>query len=144
MGVRWRSWGLGSRVVFVSACVCLLTLFLPWLGTPGVGLPRRLIDMPVGSPLVLLILYGVPLAYPVLKVWSGGAFHKAIGLGSAVLGLLLAMGLGSNLVNSFPPLTRVFYRLESGYYLYIYSMLGLAAGALLYRPAPVPSKQTST
>lgn len=144
MSARWRSWDLGSKVVFISACTCLLTLFLPWLGTPGVGHPRRLTDMPVGSPFVLLILYGVPLAYPVLKVWSGGVFHKAIGLGSAVLGLLLAMGLGSNLVNSVPGLTPVFYRLESGYYLYIYSMLGLAAGVLLYRPTPVPSKQTGT
>lgn len=140
MGVRWRSWGLGSKVVFVSACVCLLTLFLPWLGTPGVGPPRRLIDMPIGSPLVLLILYGVPLAYPVVKVYSGGVFHKGVGLGSAVVGLLLAMGLGSNLVNSFP----VFYRLESGYHLYIASMPGLAAGVLLYRPAPAPSKQVGT
>lgn len=128
----------------MSACVCLLTLFLPWLGTPGVGSARRLTDMPVGSPLVLLMLYGVPLAYPVLKVWSGGVFHKGVGLGSAVLGLLMGLGLGSNLVNSVPGLTPIFYRLESGYYLYIYSMLGLAAGVLLYRPAPLPSKQVGT
>jgi hypothetical protein len=139
VSARWRSWDLGSKVVFTSACACLLTLFLPWLGTP-VGAPRLLTDMPVGSPFVLLILYGVPLAYPVLKLWSGGTLHKGVGIGSAVLGLLLAMGLGSNLVNSFP----VLYRLESGYHFYILSMLGLAAGVLLYRPAPAPSKQTGT
>jgi hypothetical protein len=132
VAARWRSWGLGSKVVFISACACLLTLFLPWLGTPGVGAPRRLTDMPVGSPLVLLILYGVPLAYPVLKVWSGGMLHKGGGLASAAAGLLLGMGLGANLTSSVP----IFYRLEAGYHLYIISMLGLAAGVFLYRRAP--------
>lgn len=132
---RGRSWDFGGALIFVSSCLCLGSAFMPWLGDLT-GESRRLTDMPIGLPLFLLILYGGPLAYPVITLLTGRVLRKGWGIVCAAFGLVLGVLLGVGMLGQLPEL----YRLLGGYYVYLLSMLGLAVGVLLHRPAHVSSQ----
>ena len=82
MEFDFQGWSLGGKIVFISSCVAVVSLLLPWI---DVGIATRM-----GLTQVSLLLIGF-YVYPVLMLLQKQPIHKGAGIacgGLAIAGTL--------------------------------------------------------
>ena len=123
--IKWASWGMGARTVFVAACVAVLSMFMNWV---DIGFATRN-GLSQGTFLFLLLwiypIQGLLRGKPIMG-WLGGI----MGAFSAFLTLLY---IGSKQVEVFQRATNV---AAMGAYVFLFASIALVVGCFMYHPIP--------
>ena len=73
--IDWNEWNLGEKVIFASACVAVLSLFMPWISTSMYKLSGL-------STYYALILF-LAFVYPLYYIMTKEVFNQNLALGLA-------------------------------------------------------------
>lgn len=119
---RWAEWNLGGKVIFVSACVALLSMFMKWVDLGIVSANG------FSQGAVLFLGFFV---YPVFKLFRHEPIHLYGGIGCAVGGILLAIGYMSQ--RTVTILGRSASLFGTGALFFFIACAGLAFGVYKYQ-----------
>ena len=99
--IDWNEWNLGEKVIFASACVAVLSLFMPWISTSIYKLNGL-------STYYALILF-LAFVYPLYYIMTKEVFNQNLALGLAGIssGVCLLWMFNNNLDLGFGPTVNV-------------------------------------
>ena len=117
--IDWKEWNLGEKVIFASACVAVLSLFMPWISTSIVSLSGF-------STYYALILF-LAFVYPLYYIMTKEVFNQNLALGLAGIssGVCLLWMFNNTLDMGFGPTVNV---TGSGMILFFLCTLSLGFG----------------
>ena len=121
MKIRFKEWNLGGKLVFISAILAIISLFMTWV---DVGIFKASGFQQGGYIILVLFLY------PIYKLLKNDPMSKIIGLISAVLALIIGISyLTSKSIEIFDTSVNV---AGTGLYLYIIANIILIVGVIKY------------
>lgn len=127
MSLDWNNWSIGGRIIFVTSCVSVLSMFMPWM---DIGIASQT-GLSQGTVL-LLGLY----VYPVLMLLKKGPLNRLAGLACAVVAVVCSLVyIKSQTISFFGTSTNV---AASGAYLFL-----IASGAFIVGVFKYQSSETS-
>lgn len=117
----WAEWNLGGRVIFVSACVAIVSMLMKWV---DIGIASA-----NGFSQGTFLLLGV-FIYPSWKLLKRKPINLYAGIGSAATGALFAMIYMSEKVISFGDRTAFLF--GPGAVFFFLACVGLGYGIFRY------------
>ncbi len=121
MKIDWAGWDTGRRIVFIAACIALVSFLLPW-SKPNWRATITYNGFSQGWPLLGLGAFG----YVLVQQLRGQSVGKMIGYACAAVALIL--GIVFVLTTTFETAVKTFYVSEWGSYVYIASTVALGVG----------------
>lgn len=82
MQIRWKEWNIGGKIIFVSACVALLSFLFAWV---DIGMASQN-GISQGT-----FLLGALFIYPVLKLLKNQKIERKWGLTCGVISIILTL-----------------------------------------------------
>lgn len=109
----FKNWSLGGKLIFISSCLAVLSLFMSWA---DMGIVSASGFSQQGYLLLVFFIY------PVVCLLKGKDMSKKIGLISSILGIVATLAYMSSL-SGFS---------GTGLYLFFLTTLGLTFGVIKY------------
>lgn len=126
MTFDWKNWNIGAKVIFVTACLSTLSMFMKWV---DVGIASQT-GLSQGA-FLFLALY----AYPVLMIFKNKSISRLWGLICAIVAVACVLGyINSKSIELFGQTGNA---AATGAYLFLLASVGLIVGIVKYSP-PIP------
>ncbi|MDR5659690.1 hypothetical protein RH915_09300 [Serpentinicella sp. ANB-PHB4] len=121
MKINFKAWGLGGKLIFISTCLAVLSMFMTWA---DVGFLSASGFQQQGY--LFLILY----IYPVYKLLKEESINKKIGLSCSIVAVVGSiLYLGSKSVEVFGQTVNT---AGTGLYLFVLTAILLTIGIFKY------------
>lgn len=119
----WKHWNIGGRIVFISTCVSIVSMFMKWVDI-GIASQTGLSQM----TFLFLILY----VYPVLMLLKNNPIKKLWGITCSIVAVGLAIWyISSKSIDLFGETANA---AASGAWLFLLSSIALIVGVVKYAP----------
>lgn len=121
MEINFGKWNVGAKIIFIAACVAVLSLFMTWA---DIGIAR--VNGFQAHGYLFLILY----IYPLIKVLKNSEMKKLLGIISSVLAVVVSLGyILSNTVEIMESTGNIS---STGAYLFLVTAVALVFGVIKY------------
>lgn len=121
MSIKFKEWNLGGKLIFISALLAILSLFMSWVDA---GIVRASGFQQQGY--LFLVLY----VYPVYKLLKGVKMNKLIGLICSTLSVIGSIAFLSS--KSVDLMGTTVNAAGTGLYLFIIASIMLTVGIIQY------------
>ncbi|HSH36252.1 MULTISPECIES: hypothetical protein [Schnuerera] len=122
MKINFKEWSFGGKLIFISAIIAILSLFMSWVDA---GIVRASGFQQQGY--IFLVLY----IYPIFKLLKGVKMNKLIGLICSILSVISGIVfLNTKNVDLFGSTVNA---AGTGLYLFIIASIMLTIGVIKYK-----------
>jgi len=123
MKFDWKNWNIGGKIVFVAACISILSMFMKWV---DVGIASQ-----TGLSQQAFLFLGLYI-YPVLILFKNKPINRFWGLICAIGAVLCALSyISSKSIELFGTTVNA---ASTGAYLFLLASVGLVVGIVRYSP----------
>ena len=123
MKFDWANWDIGGRIIFIAACVAIVSMFMKWV---DVGIVSR-----SGLGQVTMFLLGL-YVYPVLMLFENKPISRVWGLVCSILAVVFTLVyINSQSVEFLGASINI---VGPGAWIFFLASIALIVGVLKYSP----------